>query len=60
VVYQFFKDETIDINDPEAIIAVTPYNAVHLDNAEPGTTFIITALDRLNRESAPSQKLIIK
>lgn len=60
VVYEFFKGETVDTSDPEAIIAVTPYNAVRLDNAEPGTTFIVTALDRLNRESAPSRKLIIK
>lgn len=60
VVYEFFEGESIDLDDPEAIIAVTPYNAIRLDNAEPGTTFIVTALDRLNRESAPSQKLIVK
>lgn len=59
-VYEFFKDETIDINDPEAIIAVTPLNAVRLDSAEPGTTFVVTAIDRMGRESEPSAKLIVK
>lgn len=60
VVYEFFKGETIDINDPEAIIAITPYPAVRMDCAEPGTTFIVTAIDRMGRESDPSAKLIIK
>lgn len=60
VVYQFFPGETVDISDPAAIIAVTPFNAVRMDNAEKGTIFIVTALDRLNRESDPSAKLIIK
>ena len=60
VVYEFFPGEDVDINDPEAIIAVTPYNSVRVDNAESGTVFIVTALDRLNRESAPSAKLIVK
>lgn len=60
VVYEFFKDETIDLNDPEAIIAITPLPAVKLDSAESGTTFIVTALDRMGRESDPSAKLIVK
>ncbi len=60
VVYEFFKGEDIDFNDPEAIIAITPLNAVRLNDAEPGTIFIVTALDRMNRESAPSAKLIIR
>lgn len=60
VVYQFFPGETVDISDPAAIIAVTPFNAVRVDNAEKGTVFIVTALDRLNRESAPSARLIVK
>lgn len=59
-VYEFFEGETIDISDPEAIISITPLNAVRLDSAEPGTTFIVTAIDRMNRESEPSAKLIIK
>ena len=59
-VYEFFKGESIDLSDSEAIISITPLNAVRLDSAEPGTTFIVTAIDRMNRESAPSSKLIIK
>lgn len=60
VVYEFFPGESVDTSDPAAIIAITPYNAVRMDNAESGTMFIVTALDRLNRESAPSARLIIK
>ena len=58
VVYQFFPEEEIDISDPEAIIAVTPYNAVLVEDynegpSSEGSVFIVTALDRLNRESEP-------
>lgn len=60
VVYEFFKDEEIDLDDPEAIIAITPLNAVRIDSAEPGSVFIVTSVDRMNRESDPSQRLIIK
>lgn len=60
VVYEFFKDETVDLDDPAAIIAITPYNAVRVDSAEPGTVFIVTTLDRLNRESEPSPRLQVK
>ncbi|MCH5235839.1 MAG: family 10 glycosylhydrolase [Muribaculaceae bacterium] len=56
VVYQFFPEENVDINDSEAIIALTPYNAVLVEDISEGptaegSTFIVTALDRLNRES---------
>jgi len=60
VVYEFFPGESEDITDPAAIIAITPYDAVKVDHAEPGTVFIVTALDRLNRESAPSARLVVK
>ena len=60
VVYEFFDGESVDLDDPEAIIAITPKNKIRLDSAEPGATFIVTALDRLNRESPASPKLIIK
>lgn len=60
VVYEFFKGEEINLDDPSAIICVTPLNAVKIDAAEEGTTFIVTALDRMNRESDPSARLIIK
>ncbi|MCH5224733.1 MAG: family 10 glycosylhydrolase [Muribaculaceae bacterium] len=56
VVYQFFPGEDIDIEDSEAIIALTPYNTVLVEDysagpSAEGSTFIVTALDRLNRES---------
>lgn len=60
VVYEFFDGEEIDLSDPQAIIAVTPLNAVKVDSAEKGTVFIVTALDRQNRESEPSSRLIVK
>ena len=58
VVYQFFPDERIDIEDPEAIIALTPYNAVLVEDisegpSAEGSTFVVTSLDRMNRESEP-------
>ncbi|MCH5231789.1 MAG: family 10 glycosylhydrolase [Muribaculaceae bacterium] len=59
VVYQFFPDEKIDMDDSETIIALTPHNAVLVEDASAGpssegSTFIVTALDRLNRESEPT------
>ena len=58
VVYQFFPEEKIDIEDAEAIIAVTPLNAVLVEDSSEGpsaegSTFVVTALDRVNRESEP-------
>ena len=58
VVYQFFPGEDIDINDGETIIAVTPYPAVLIEDysegpAAEGSTFVVTTLDRMNRESEP-------
>ena len=58
VVYQFFPDEDIDINDSETIISLTPYNRVLVEDLSAGptaqgSTFIVTSLDRMNRESDP-------
>ena len=59
VVYQFFPEERIDIEEAETIIALTPYNNVLVEDksdgpSAEGSTFIVTALDRMNRESEPS------
>lgn len=56
VVYQFFPGETVDIEDSETIISLSPYNRVLIEDASAGpsaegSTFIVTALDRMNRES---------
>ena len=58
VVYQYFPDEHVDIEDAESIIALTPFNAVLVEDSSAGptaegSTFIVTALDRMNRESDP-------
>ena len=56
VVYQFFPVEKIDLDDPQTIIAVTPDNGVAVADAGDrigGCTFVVTALDRMNRESDP-------
>lgn len=58
LVYQFFPEEKIDVEDSEAIIALTPYNTLLVEDASAGptsegSTFIVTALDRMNRESEP-------
>ena len=58
VVYQFFPEEEIDIEDSQAIIAMTPYSTVMVEDVSSGpsaegSTFIVTAVDRMNRESEP-------
>lgn len=56
VVYQFFPGETIDLEDSQAIIAMTPYTTVLVGDDEEnpvpaGSVFVVTSLDRMNRES---------
>ena len=58
VVYQFFPGETVDIEDAQTIIAITPYTGVLVEDysegpSAEGSTFVVTALDRMNRESEP-------
>lgn len=51
VVYEFLPGEEQDLNNSQAIVALTPFNRVRIANPEPGLTYAVTALDRLNRES---------
>lgn len=51
-VYEFFTGEPQDTDDPQTIVALTPFTRVKVD-PEPGVTFAVTALDRMNRESRP-------
>jgi len=62
VVYEFFPGETIDISDPQTIIALTPFTTLELPEEGPagGTTFLVTALDRMNRESRPARLIHFK
>lgn len=56
VVYQFFPLEKIDLNDPQTIIALTPFEKVLIGDADDsmrGCTFVVRSLDRMNRESDP-------
>lgn len=53
VVYEFFPGEKQDINDPRAIVVVTPFTKMLIDPDQKGVTYAVTALDRLNRESEP-------
>lgn len=58
VVYQYFPEEEVDIEDAETIIALTPHNKVLVEDSSSGpsaegSTFVVTAIDRMNRESDP-------
>ena len=58
VVYEFFPGEDTDgLEDPQTIIALTPYRRVRVGDCDSeeleGVTFAVTALDRMNRESEP-------
>ncbi len=52
VVYEFFPGESQDIEDSQTIVAMTPYTRVRI-NGDKGSTYAVTALDRMNRESKP-------
>lgn len=54
VVYEFFDGETIDIEDSQTIVAITPQNAVRISDVNKGTTIVVTPIDRLNREGKAS------
>ena len=55
LVYQFFPGEAQNLEDSQAIIAMTPLTRVLVgesdDDSLEGSTFIVTAIDRMNRES---------
>lgn len=56
VVYQYFPVEKIDMDDSQTIIAVTPYTKVLIGEESDklgGFTFVVTSIDRMNRESDP-------
>lgn len=56
VVYEFFPGERQDLNDPQAIVAMTPMTRVLISDSDDGEgemIFAVTALDRMNRESEP-------
>lgn len=60
IVYQFFENEKVDTENPYTIIAMTPFTNVELGSPQKGEKFVVTALDRMNRESKPSQTITFK
>lgn len=55
VVYQFQKKEKIDLDKADHIIAITPNAFLELSSPKRGTTYVVTALDRLHNESKPTK-----
>lgn len=54
VVYQFYPGEKVDLENSEAIIALTPDNKVWVNRDDiHGCEIVVTSLDRMNRESRP-------
>lgn len=59
VIYEFLPDEDAsDLENAEAIISVTPARMLSIGSeketsALKGNTYVVTGLDRMNRESAP-------
>ena len=53
VVYRFAKKEKINIESSKNIVTITRKNIVALPWSDPGTTYVVTALDRLHNESKP-------
>lgn len=57
VVYRFEPEEEIDLENTEAIEAVTWKHEFNF--SDPGV-YIVTALSRVNQESAPSRTIVVK
>ena len=61
VVYEFLPGEDTDnLDNAEAIISITPTNRIILadkkgEGALKGNTYVVTAVDRMNRESRPAK-----
>ena len=57
VVYRFEKDQEINLDDPRNIVAITRRSFINLPYRDGSTQYIyvVTALNRLQRESAPAK-----
>lgn len=60
VVYSFAKGETVDLEDPTHIVAITGDTYIRLPYDFGGREYryVVTALDRLNNESKPVSKKV--
>lgn len=52
VVYEFFANEKPDYEDSETILSIKPNTKIKI-KGEKGTTYSVTSVDRMNRESKP-------
>lgn len=53
VVYRFEKGEKINLNSSSHILAITHNTTIQLNTPKPGSTYLVTSLDRLHNESKP-------
>lgn len=60
VVYRFNKGEKVNINNPSKIVTITSntYYKLPYDNGKTQYTYVVTALDRMQNESAVSKKSV--
>ena len=53
VIYRFEKGQKVHLDNPENIVAITRETRITLPSVRRGTTYLVTALDRLHNESKP-------
>jgi uncharacterized lipoprotein YddW (UPF0748 family) len=60
VVYRFAKKEKINLGDATKIVAITPntFYPLPLENGKTKYVYVVTALNRLQNESAPAKKSV--
>ncbi|MDE6330965.1 MAG: family 10 glycosylhydrolase, partial [Muribaculaceae bacterium] len=57
VVYRFDSGTEVDLDDPSAIVAITDKHEINVSSAG---TYVVTSLNRVNKESAPSKKICVR
>lgn len=57
VVYRFEDDNTFDLENPAAIVAITNFKEFNITKSG---SYVVTALDRVNNESFPSEPVFIE
>ena len=57
VVYRFDSDKSFDLEDASKIVAITPEKTIQIK--KPGY-YVVTALNRINNESFPSESIRVK
>ncbi len=60
VVYSFAEGETVDLEDPTRIVAITTdcYYKLPYESGQTKRCYVVTALDRLSNESKPVRKIV--